>query len=148
MQLTRQSRIAIAILAACGGAADGYLHTDSAAAGTGASKDHAAKVAHLLLRSGFLKSARGRHGGIRLSRPAQMISLGAVLRHTQPEFADISGKGDQMSNNALDAVVAAGWAGFVQLMDEFTIADLLAGRVSPYPHSMESSDTYVLTSHG
>lgn len=148
MQLTRQSRIAVAILVACARASDRYVHTDAAAAGTGASKDHAAKVAHLLLRSGFIKSARGRNGGIRLARPAHAISLGSVLRQTQPEFAVASAETEEDAGDALAAVLAAGWAGFVQLMDAFTIADLAAGRAPPSPlTSKESSNAHGLASH-
>jgi Rrf2 family nitric oxide-sensitive transcriptional repressor len=129
MQLTRQSHIAIGILVACARASDRYMHTDEAAIGTGATRSHAAKVAHLLLRAGFVRSARGRKGGIRLARPADAISLGAILRRTQPEFIDASaGRAGKGGSGALDAVIAAGWSGFVQLMDGFSIADLVEER--------------------
>jgi Rrf2 family protein len=128
MQLTRQSEIAVAMLVSCARTDGEYVHTHDAAAGTGASKEHAAKVAHLLLRAGLVLSARGRNGGIRLARPAERITVGAVLRSTQPEFAGAEPRENAGSAATLSSIVEAGWRGFVDLMDGFSIADLAAER--------------------
>jgi Rrf2 family protein len=128
MQLTRQSEIAIAMLVSCARADGNYVHTHHAAADTGASKEHAAKIAHLLLRSGLVLSARGRNGGIRLALPAERISVGAVLRSTQPEFVGPAPRETRGTAAALSSIVEVGWRGFVDLMDGFSIADLVAER--------------------
>jgi Rrf2 family protein len=131
MQLTRQSQIAVGILAACARAPNRYVHTHEASHGTGASREHAAKIAHVLRRAGFVIAARGRHGGIKLAQPAATISLGAVLRHTEPELCNNAqprerSEGETATN--LARIVAAGWTDFVLLMDRFSIADLVAQR--------------------
>lgn len=129
MQLTRQSEIAISMLIACARAPGRYVHTNQAAAETGASKEHAAKVAHLLLRAGLVASARGRNGGIRLVRPPELISVGSVLRSTQPQLCEVSRRDAQASGAAtLTSIFEEAWRGFVDLMDGFSIADLAAER--------------------
>jgi Rrf2 family nitric oxide-sensitive transcriptional repressor len=147
MQLTRQSQIAVGILAACARAPNRYVHTHEASGGTGASKEHAAKIAHLLRRAGFVVAARGRHGGIKLARPAEAISLGAVLRHTEPELCNSARRDEpveeEIANAALAKIVEAGWTGFVELMDRFSIADLVAQRA---PQRTACSDCHLLNS--
>lgn len=130
MLLTRQSRIAINLLVACARAKGPYVHTYEAAAGTGASKEHAAKVAYLMRCAGLIKSSRGRNGGIALARPAHMISIGDVLCHTQPGMSSFeqSQPADDPSSAAFSAIVGAAWSGFQELMERFTIEDLVTER--------------------
>ena len=44
------------------------------------SAPHVAKVVHVLARAGLLRSLRGAGGGIELSRPADKVSVGEVIR--------------------------------------------------------------------
>jgi len=44
------------------------------------STPHVAKVVHVLARAGLLRSLRGAGGGIELSRPAEKVSVGEVIR--------------------------------------------------------------------
>jgi Rrf2 family nitric oxide-sensitive transcriptional repressor len=119
------------------------VHTHEAAADSGASKEHAAKVAHLLRIAGFVTATRGRSGGIKLARPASTITLGAVLRHMQPSLTQRSQRqGGDLA--VLDTVVETGWMSFVLLMDRFTIADLMAGRS---PHRAPCHDCRLLGTH-
>jgi Rrf2 family nitric oxide-sensitive transcriptional repressor len=46
----------------------------------GASENHLAQVIHLLARSGFLKTQRGRAGGLMLGRASSEIKVGQVFR--------------------------------------------------------------------
>jgi len=169
MLLTRQSQIAISILVACARSPNRYVNTHEAAAGAGASKEHAAKIAHLLRRTGFVKSARGRKGGIGLAGPSRCISIGEVLCHTQPEMAKIDRQNHHgESNDVLASVIKAGWSNFVSLMNRFTLADLVADRplqglacddcslrcigasapAASFPSSLESRNPHASAFHG
>lgn len=52
----------------------------------GISRDHLVKVAHSLVRLGFVTSAKGRGGGLRLARPATAITLADIVRATESDF--------------------------------------------------------------
>lgn len=171
MLLTRQSQIAINLLVTCAHAEGRYVHTHDAASGTGASKEHAAKVAHILRRAGFVKSVRGRRGGIALARPARCISIGEVLRHTQPDIGRRDRREAMLgpSGAVLVGVIEAGWTNFVDLMNRFTIADLIADHApqrltcqsctltkgepmlqvaAPLSVAIEGRDVHALPAHG
>ncbi len=57
------------------------------AAWYGVSKDHLVKVGHNLVKRGYVRSVRGRKGGLVLDRPAAEISIAAIVRDTEPDFA-------------------------------------------------------------
>jgi Rrf2 family nitric oxide-sensitive transcriptional repressor len=52
----------------------------------GVSNHHLVKVAHQLARLGFVEAARGRGGGLRLARDPEKISVGEVIRATEPHL--------------------------------------------------------------
>lgn len=56
------------------------------AAWYGISKDHLIKVAHNLVRLGYVRSVRGRNGGLLLARPAAEIEIAAVVKNTESDF--------------------------------------------------------------
>src|ERR1700757_289879 len=45
------------------------------------------KVVQDLGQAGYVETVRGRHGGVRLARPANAIGLGELVRHTESGFA-------------------------------------------------------------
>ncbi|MDE0371287.1 MAG: Rrf2 family transcriptional regulator [Rhodospirillales bacterium] len=47
------------------------------------SRNHVARVAWDLGRAGIVETVRGRRGGLRLARPAETITVGAVARCTE-----------------------------------------------------------------
>jgi Rrf2 family nitric oxide-sensitive transcriptional repressor len=52
----------------------------------GVSKAHLVKVAHNLVKLGYVHSTQGKGGGLRLARPAGQIEIGALIKHTEPDF--------------------------------------------------------------
>ena len=52
----------------------------------GISRDHLVKVSHNLVRLGFVTSAKGRGGGLRLARPAAAITLAELVKATETDF--------------------------------------------------------------
>lgn len=52
----------------------------------GVSNSHLVKVANQLARLGFLEATRGRGGGLKLARDPEKISVGEVVRVTEPHL--------------------------------------------------------------
>lgn len=52
----------------------------------GVSKNHLTKVVHQLGLAGLVETVRGRNGGLRLKLEPAEITLGAVVRCTEPDF--------------------------------------------------------------
>lgn len=52
----------------------------------GLPKNHLIKIVQRLGQLGYLRTMRGRTGGIRLGRPAAEINVGEVIRSMEPDF--------------------------------------------------------------
>ena len=52
----------------------------------GISRNHLVKVVHNLAKHGFIRSTRGKGGGIQLARPAEVMNLGDIVRVAEPHF--------------------------------------------------------------
>lgn len=130
MRLTRQSEVAIAVLATCARAGGKTVRTLEAAKVAMTTKDHAAHIVNDLVHKGFLKTTRGRQGGMALAIPATEILLGDVLRRMQPDLVRHAETGDTAEpatvNAAFNAIVGAAEATFLTFMDRFTVADLVS----------------------
>ncbi|PAJ73460.1 hypothetical protein CJF42_15875 [Pseudoalteromonas sp. NBT06-2] len=50
------------------------------------SKNHLTKVVHILVKSGFVTSVRGRNGGIKLAKLPEDINIGHVVSQTEEDF--------------------------------------------------------------
>lgn len=127
MTLSRRQEIAIAVLVACARPGLEQIRTEEAAVVADASPVQTAQVVHALMRAGLLATSRGRHGGIRLRRPADEITLGDVLRAAGGKTrASIQVAG---RNDPLAAIASAAEAQATQTFESFTIADLADDRV-------------------
>lgn len=58
---------------------DGLLSVGEIAAAINVPQNYLSKTLHQLARAGILHSSRGKHGGFRLARPAEEITLGEVV---------------------------------------------------------------------
>lgn len=52
----------------------------------GVSKPHLVKVAHNLVKLGYVHSTQGRGGGLRLAKLPEEINIATLIRHTEPDF--------------------------------------------------------------
>ncbi|MTH78405.1 RrF2 family transcriptional regulator [Paracoccus aestuariivivens] len=87
------------------------------------------KVVNALTRGGFLAAQRGRAGGLRLARPADRISVGAVVRHLETDFGLVEcfRTGNQCiitSQCRLIAPLQRAMEAFLAVLDGCSIADI------------------------
>jgi Rrf2 family nitric oxide-sensitive transcriptional repressor len=131
MRLTKFSDYALRVLLLAAAANGRSLTIEETANAYGISRAHLKKVVLLLARTGYLNGIRGRSGGFTLVRAPDQISLGAVLRVTEPDFALVECfsventcritcqcRLPQVLNKALNA--------FLAVLDEHTLQDVLA----------------------
>ena len=95
------------------------------------SEAHLFKVIARLAGAGYVKTQRGRSGGVRLARKPEMISVGAVVRVTEESFALVECFTPETNQcpiapacklaRALDRALAA----FLGVLDDLTLADLV-----------------------
>ena len=79
MRLTQYSNFALRTLQFLALHAPGIVTVDQVARAHGISKAHLVKVAYDLGQRGYIETLRGRNGGMRLSRPAEDISVGEIF---------------------------------------------------------------------
>jgi len=99
------------------------------------SRNHLVKVVHNLGLIGFVHTTRGKHGGIRLAKDAGLISIGDVIRRTEPDLNLLEcfdprtdhctiTKGCRLKTVLFDAKSV-----FMAELDRYTLADV--GDISP-----------------
>ena len=95
----------------------------------GISRNHLVKVVHNLAIHGFIHTIRGKHGGMHLARLPSEISIGEVVRLTEPNF-DIAECFNKETNScvitpvcALKAILREARNSFLKELDRYTIAD-------------------------
>lgn len=88
------------------------------------SYNHVAKVAHALGRAGFIRSLRGRSGGVALARPPEDITLGEVVRAMEPSLrlADCANCVLRLDCST-SSVLADAMSAFLRVLDDTTLAE-------------------------
>ena len=98
------------------------------------SRNHLLKVALNLGRLGYVRTARGRTGGIALARAPHEINLGDVVRAMEDDFAVVEclrrGGGGCVITSAchLTGIVRKAVEAFLAVFDAHTLADLVRNR--------------------
>ncbi len=99
------------------------------------SRNHLVKVVHNLANLGYIKTLRGRGGGMVLALPPEEINVGEVVRRTEPNF-NLVECFDKESNTcpissccALIMGLKVARKAFLEVLDGFTLADAVANRV-------------------
>lgn len=95
------------------------------------SEAHLTKITHQLALAGWLETVRGKGGGMRLATPPQQIGLGAVVRSIEPDFKLVECLAQdstcQLSSSChLTGIINGALQSFMQYLDSYTLADLLA----------------------
>ncbi len=130
MKLTRYTDYALRVLLYLGTRPERVCSISEMSRAYGISQNHLMKVVHDLGKAGFVASARGRLGGIRLARPPGEIGIGSVVRHTEDGF-DLADCGSCIIAPAcgLTGVLREALAAFMTVLDSYTLADLLEKKV-------------------
>ncbi|GLV25927.1 MULTISPECIES: Rrf2 family transcriptional regulator [Sphingobium] len=93
------------------------------------SQNHLMKVVNDLAKAGYIESVRGRGGGIRLGKPADTINVGALVRHTEEGFELVDcGSCIIAPACGMTGVLKEAVRAFLAVLDQYTIADLIAKR--------------------
>lgn len=135
MRLTRQSNYAIRALVYCAVNAPGLSRVSDIAKAYGISELFLFKLIKPLVEGGLLETVRGRHGGVKLGKPAADISLLETIMLTEENFAlaecfedgaDCPLIGECDLNAALREALGA----FFSVLEGYSIADLADKRRS------------------
>ena len=136
MKLTRQSNYAIRALIYCAVNEPGLSRVTDIAKAHGISELFLFKLIKPLVENGLLKTVRGRHGGIKLGRPASEITLLDTIRLTEESFAmaECFEGGDiacpLVDNCDVNSALREALGAFFEVLDSKTIADLAGKRRS------------------
>jgi Rrf2 family iron-responsive transcriptional regulator len=136
MKLTRQSSYAIRTLIYCAVNEPGLSRVADIARAHSISELFLFKLIKPLVGHGLIETVRGRHGGIKLGRPANEITLLDTIRLTEENFAMAECfEGGDVSCPLVDAcdvnsALREALGAFFNVLESYTIADLADKRRS------------------
>lgn len=136
MRLTRQSNYAIRTLIYCAVNEPALSRVADIARAHAISELFLFKLIKPLVENGLIETVRGRHGGIRLGRPASEITLLDTIRLTEEHFAMAECfEGGDVSCPLIDAcdvnsALREALGAFFGVLESYTIADLADKRRS------------------
>lgn len=93
------------------------------------SRNHLMKVAQELAHGGFIVTRRGRGGGIALAHAPDDISIGAVVRFTEPGMALVDCVGCRIAPACgLTGIFNEARAAMLAVLDSYTLTDAMGDR--------------------
>lgn len=127
MRLNKSTGDAIRILIACARAEGALVKVIDLSASLDITMQNVFKIVHILSRSGLTAAVRGRHGGIRLSRPADAIFIGDIVRAMEATVpaSEKAGGVTRVLDDALEA--------FIAVLDRHSLADMVAREAASTP---------------
>lgn len=134
MRLTTRTNLALRALMYCAVNPGRTVRKADIATACNASLNHMGLVVNLLGRAGFIETCRGRHGGVKLARPATDISIGAVARRLEGDvlFTECFDAADTtcplIDCCRLRASLGQALAAFYGTLDAISLADLTDGN--------------------
>jgi Rrf2 family nitric oxide-sensitive transcriptional repressor len=134
VQLTYYTDYSLRVLMYLAIAPDRMVNISEIAERYGISRNHLVKVVHNLARGGFIRSYRGKGGGIELARDPAEINIGDVVRYTEGppkpvECFDAERNRCVIANACgLAEIIAEACANFFATLDRYTLADLVKKR--------------------
>lgn len=134
MRLSKTTNYAIRILLDCAVADPNLVKVAEISERRDITLQNTFKIVHLLSRAGFIRAVRGRHGGVRLARPASEIRIGDVVRameilnlEVEREESERAGApGHQLA--ALDQLFDDALGAFISVLDEHTLEQMIKAQ--------------------
>jgi Rrf2 family nitric oxide-sensitive transcriptional repressor len=129
MRLSRHTDYALRVLIHLAAQPDRLVSIAEIARAYAISENHLMKVVNMLGRAGFVRTVRGRGGGIALARPAEEIIIGAVVRHSEPDL-NLAECGTCLIAPACGLIGVLGEAlrAFLAVLDRYSLADASGDR--------------------
>ena len=96
----------------------------------GVSRNHMVKIVHRMSQIGLVEAVRGKHGGIRLGKPADDIVIGEVIRTLEPlQLVDCAQQNCHITSACrLKGALAKALHAFLDEMDKYTLHDMVSGN--------------------
>jgi Rrf2 family protein len=133
MWLNQQTFDAIRILLHLAERAPHLSRAADAAQATGVTLMNVQKTVHALGDTGLIEAVRGRHGGVRLGRPAEAITLAAIVRTLEPKDCPADFLAMGATEPRVAEVLFRAHRGFFRPLEDLTLADLLKDVRPPPP---------------
>ena len=134
MRITKRTNIAIRILMFCAANPGRLVTKAEIAERCNTSESHLAQIVNRLGQLGFLRTQRGRTGGVTLARPMAEISVGEVFRRLEENvpvaecFADVDNTCPLVEACRLRAALADAVEAFYRRLDRVTLDALVCGN--------------------
>lgn len=134
MRLTMRTNLAMRTLMFCAVNEGRTVRKHEVAEQCNASENHLAQVINTLAQLGYVDTVRGRNGGLRLGRPADLIRVGEVARvfETPVPFAECfdpeTNTCPLFGNCRLQTALKAALEAFYASLDQVNLADLVEGN--------------------
>ena len=134
MRITKRTNLAMRVLMYCGANSDRLVTKSEIAHCCNTSENHLAQVINQLGQIGFLKTQRGRNGGMKLARPMSQIVIGDIFRALEAGvplaecFADVDNTCPLTHACRLRLAIADAAEAFYAHLDQITLDALVCGN--------------------
>ena len=134
MQLTRYTDYSLRVLIYLGVDPERQVTITEIAESYNISRNHLVKVVHNLSGLGYIRTVRGRGGGMLLARMPEDINVGEVVQKTEPNFDivecfDSDTDGCPISSGcALIKPLKLAKQAFIDVLASYTVADVVSNR--------------------
>lgn len=145
MRLNKSTSHAIRILLDCARAGDGLVKAAEVSARLDITMQNTLKMVNVLARAGLITALRGRNGGIRLSRPADEIRIGDIVRALEATDLELDMDGAKRRSAAqvagVNRVLDTAFEAFIAVLDRHTLADMAGNRAFSAPPAARKAKT-------
>jgi len=133
MRISKLTSHALRVLLDCAAEAPATVRAADIAERQRITEYNVQKIVALLAQGGFLKTTRGRNGGIQLGAAPDDINLGDLIRLTERPSIEAECFGTTVDCSLrpmtpINRIFDEAYRGFVTTLDRYTLADLQRGR--------------------